>query len=106
MAHPHGADFSVWLPLSSALINLATGRAAISNPRRLMLNVVGAAAEFEHDMIKERLADARAYLKSKGRRVAGRVPFGYQANRVTRQREIVDLEAEIIQQFFEFAAAR
>lgn len=72
---------------------------------RLMLNVVGAAAEFEHDMIKERLADARAYLKSKERRVAGRVPFGYQANPVTRQLEIVDLEAEIIQQFFEFAAA-
>jgi DNA invertase Pin-like site-specific DNA recombinase len=46
---------------------------------RLMTNIVGAASEFQLDLTRERMADARAALKRQGKRVAGRVPFGYQA---------------------------
>ncbi|MGH7898349.1 MAG: recombinase family protein [Candidatus Binatia bacterium] len=46
----------------------------------LVLNVLATFAEFEREMIGERLRDARASLRSRGIRNAGRVPFGYTAD--------------------------
>jgi site-specific DNA recombinase len=43
---------------------------------RLMASIIGAANEFQIELTKERLADARAALKRQGKRVAGRVAFG------------------------------
>ncbi len=40
-----------------------------------MTNIVAAASEFEIELTRERLSDARAALKRQGKRVAGRVPF-------------------------------
>ncbi len=45
----------------------------------LMLSVLASFAEFEREMTATRIAEARAYVKSKGRRIAGAVPFGYAA---------------------------
>ena len=48
---------------------------------RFIRHVLAAFAEFERDMI----ADSQAYLKKPGRRLAGKVPYGYDADPVTRQ---------------------
>lgn len=52
---------------------------------RLLRHVLAAFAEFERDMIAERMAESRDYLKRHGRRVAGKVPYGYDTDPVTRQ---------------------
>jgi hypothetical protein len=49
---------------------------------RLMTNIVAAASEFQQDLTRDRMADMRAAYKRHGKRVAGRVPFGYQADPV------------------------
>ena len=50
-----------------------------------VLNILAAFYEFEYEMTRERLADARLALKSKGRRVAGRIPYGYAVDPSTKQ---------------------
>lgn len=71
---------------------------------QLVTNVVAAASEFQMELTRERLAESRAALKSKGRRVAGRVAFGYRADPVSKQL-VVDSEcAEIVKQIFVMAA--
>lgn len=52
---------------------------------RFLRHVLAAFAEFERDMIATRIAESRAYLKQHGRRLAGNVPFGYDAAPETRQ---------------------
>ncbi|WP_153556682.1 recombinase family protein [Roseimaritima sediminicola] len=52
---------------------------------RLTINIIAAASEFQQELTRERMADARAALKRKGKRVAGRVPFGYHANPRTKR---------------------
>ncbi len=46
----------------------------------LVLNVKSAFAAFEQEMIRERLADARAVHKRRGRRVTGVTLYGYKAD--------------------------
>lgn len=72
----------------------------------LMLSVLASFAEFEREMTATRIAEARAYLKSKGRRVAGAVPFGYTADPRTKQLIVVPDEAEIVSTMFRWAAAK
>lgn len=79
------------------------GVAALDN---LMLNVLASFAEFEREMTATRIAEARAYLKSKGRRIAGAVPFGYTADPRTKQLVIVPEEGESISTMFRWAAAK
>ncbi|MEX2670824.1 MAG: recombinase family protein [Phycisphaeraceae bacterium] len=52
---------------------------------RLLRHVMAAFAVFERDMITARLAESRTYLKKHGRRLAGKVPYGYEADPHTRQ---------------------
>ncbi|MFP4217160.1 MAG: recombinase family protein, partial [Phycisphaerae bacterium] len=52
---------------------------------RLLRHVLAAFAEFERDMIATRIAESRAYLKQHGRRLAGKVPYGYDAHPATKQ---------------------
>ena len=71
---------------------------------RLMTNIVAAASEFQQEMTRERMAEARSSLKRKGRRVAGRVPYGYTTEPGTKQLVIQRREASRIHKMFKFAA--
>ena len=71
---------------------------------RLMTNIVAAANEFQQDLTRERMADMRAAMKRHGKRVAGRVPFGYQADPMTKKL-IGDPEpSTVVRDFFELAS--
>jgi site-specific DNA recombinase len=72
---------------------------------RFRLNALAVFAEFERDMIGERLADARAARRARGLRVAGRLPLGYVADPATKQLVVVPAEAEIVRSIFADADA-
>ena len=69
-----------------------------------VLNILVSVAEFEREIIRSRLAESRAALKSHGRRVAGVVPYGYRADPTTRQLAPVPREARCVRKMFQFAA--
>lgn len=71
---------------------------------RLMANIIAAANEFQLDLTKERMADMRAAYKRDGRRVAGRVPFGYQTDPATKQLVVNEEQACRVHDFFALAA--
>jgi hypothetical protein len=54
-------------------------------------------------MAATRIAEARAHLKSKGRRVAGAVPFGYAADPHTKQLVVCEKDADIVVRMFKWA---
>lgn len=70
----------------------------------LLLNLMASFAEFEQQITRDRLADARASLKQRGRRVAGVVPYGYEADPVTKQLLVAVTEAERVGQMFAMAS--
>lgn len=76
----------------------------VSAAHRLTANIVAAASQFEQEMTRERMAESRAILKRKGRRVAGRVPYGYIADRQSKQLLVQEREAEHVHRMFELAA--
>ncbi len=67
---------------------------------RLMANIIAAANEFQLDLTKERMADMRAAYKRDGKRVAGRVPFGYQTDPATKQLVVNEEQACRVHDFF------
>jgi site-specific DNA recombinase len=71
---------------------------------RLMGNIIAAANEFQLDLTKERMTDIRAAYKRDGKRVAGRVPFGYQTYPATKQLVVNEEQARRVNDFFELAA--
>ena len=71
---------------------------------RFLRHVLAAFAEFERDMITNRIAESRAYLKQHGRRLAGKVPFGYDADPVTKQLVPNSIEAPRVADIFRRAA--
>ncbi len=70
----------------------------------LLLNLMASFTEFEQQMTRDRLADARAALKQRGRRVAGVVPYGYDSDPVTKQLLLAETEAQRVRQMFAMAA--
>ena len=70
----------------------------------MLLNLMASFAEFEQQMTRERMADARTALKRHGRRIAGVVPYGYKSDPVSKQLMIVKTEASHVRQMFEWAA--
>ncbi len=70
----------------------------------LVLNLLSVFAEFERDMIGRRIAEARAALKRHGKRVGGAVPFGYDADPVTKQLVVNGEEARRVREMFTMAA--
>lgn len=56
-------------------------------------------------MIGERLRDARAALRARGLRNAGRVPFGYASDPLSHQLAVKPEQAAIVKRMFEMAAA-
>jgi DNA invertase Pin-like site-specific DNA recombinase len=71
---------------------------------RLMTNIVAAASEFQLELTRERMADARAALKRQGKRVAGRVPFGYVADKLARTLVVHLEQSPIVKELFRLAA--
>lgn len=71
----------------------------------MVLNMLASFAEFERELIGERLRDARASLRSRGIRNAGRVPFGYSADELSRQLVVRPEQAQAVKRMFEMAAA-
>ncbi|MFP4107205.1 MAG: recombinase family protein [Phycisphaerae bacterium] len=71
---------------------------------RFLRHVLAAFAEFERDMIATRIAESRAYLKQHGRRLAGKVPYGYDADPITKQLAPNPTEAPRVAAIFERAA--
>tara|TARA_R110002049_G_scaffold288423_1_gene470924 strand:- start:106963 stop:108156 length:1194 start_codon:yes stop_codon:yes gene_type:complete len=71
---------------------------------RLMTNIVAAASEFQQDLTRERTADMRAALKRQGKRVAGRVPFGYLSDPETKKLVVHPSQAMVVREFFARAA--
>jgi len=70
----------------------------------LVLNLLSVFAEFERDMIGRRIAEGRAALKRRGKRVGGPVPFGYDADPVTKQLAVNPEETRRVRAMFEMAA--
>jgi site-specific DNA recombinase len=77
-----------------------TGAVALDT---LMLNILASFSEFERDLTAARIAEARANLKSHGRRIAGATPFGYNTDPRTKQLVVCDEQAEAIRRMFTLA---
>ena len=71
---------------------------------RFLLNLMTSFAEFERDMIGSRIAETRAYLRQHGRRLAGKLPYGYDADPLTHQLVINSNEAPNVEAMFKMAA--
>lgn len=71
---------------------------------RLMTHIVGAASEFQQSLTRERMADSRRALKRQGKRVAGRVPFGYEADPSTKQLIVHPEQAVVVENLFQLAS--
>ena len=71
---------------------------------RLLTNLLSSFAEFERDMTTSRIADTRAGLVARGRRIAGRIPFGYSTDPKTKQLVPAPREAGIVKTIFELVA--
>lgn len=71
---------------------------------RLITHVLAAFAQFEREMIASRIADSRIYLKKHGRRLAGLIPYGYDADPMTKQLIINNAEARRVRTMFRRAA--
>jgi DNA invertase Pin-like site-specific DNA recombinase len=83
------------------LAGLATGA-----HRGLVFNLLAIFAELERDLINDRLRDARRARQARGSRVAGRPPFGYRPDPVTRQLVPDESAAHVVRRMFEMAAQR
>ena len=79
-----------------------TGAVALD---RFMLNVLASFSEFERDLAATRIAESRAHLKAHGRRIAGATPFGYFADRHTKQLVVCVEEAAAVARMFQWADA-
>ena len=72
---------------------------------RLTSNIVAAASEFQLDLTRERMAESRLALKSKGKRVAGRLPFGYSADPRTKKLIPNPHQSRLVFEIFQLASA-
>jgi site-specific DNA recombinase len=52
---------------------------------KMVFRMLSTLNEFERDQLAERTESAMAHLRRNGRRISGRVPFGYDLGRISRQ---------------------
>ena len=83
------------------LQGIGAGRGAIMS---LVNNILATFAQFELEMISERVREAHAAKRAQGLRSAGRVPYGYCSDPVTKQLVINEHEAPLVYDFFERCA--
>ena len=67
---------------------------------KLMRQIIGAFAEFERELINQRLSDGIRKKTTKGDKASGRQPFGYEYDRNTKMTVINKAEAQIIERIF------
>lgn len=69
---------------------------------RLFFNIIGSFAEYDHDIIVERLAGGRSARASSGERAVGAVPYGYESVDVNGRKttKINEKEARIVRRIF------
>lgn len=95
-----------WLKQASVELVILQGDGGARGPlAELVNNVVASLAEFERDLISERLREAKGRARARGLRAAGRVPLGYEADPNTRQLVVDEDEAALVRVFFERCAA-
>ena len=98
-------EFMEYLRSSNVAITIASQPEIGGDAQgRLLINLMASFAEFEQDMTRSRMEEARAALKHHGRRVAGRVAYGYWADPITKQLVPSAPECEHIKAFYEWAA--
>lgn len=101
-----------WADLIGAFKRRGTQLSVVSGDLRLgelatsdlLLNLMAVFAEYERELIRDRLRDARATHRRHGRRSAGRIPFGYRADALSHQLVVEPTEAEVVKSIFERAA--
>lgn len=99
-------EFMEYLRSSNVAITIASQPEIGGDAQgRLLINLMASFAEFEQDMTRSRMEEARAALKHPGRRVAGRVAFDYSANPISWQLVPSAPACEHIQAFFQWATA-
>lgn len=59
------------------LVSLSESIDTTTAAGKMVFRMLAVLAEFERDLISERTTSAMAYLRRAGRRISGRVPFGY-----------------------------
>ncbi|HHH29990.1 MAG TPA: recombinase family protein [Polyangiaceae bacterium] len=102
----HWVQLAEWFKQAGVEIVFVQGGAGARGPLAdLVNNVVASFAEFERELIRERLRDGHARMRERGLRSAGRVPLGYKADLATRQLLIDETEADLVRAFFERCAA-
>jgi DNA invertase Pin-like site-specific DNA recombinase len=67
---------------------------------RFQLNTLASFAQFEREMMAERMRDGRAAKRARGMRVAGPAPFGYSVDRQTKRLVVHRTEAETVRAMF------
>lgn len=87
----HGVEFGVAI---NPQMDTTTGQGQV------LVAVIAALAEFEHDLIKSRIQDKFDFLRLNGRRLAGRIPFGYSANPRNKQLIVNEAEAPLVRMMF------
>jgi len=92
-------DYSVSLSIVTGGME-ATGSAFTE----FVTNILATFGQFERDIIRERMEDARNYRSSKGVRFAGKPPIGYDSDPSTRQLAVNEDEAALVRRFFEKAS--
>jgi DNA invertase Pin-like site-specific DNA recombinase len=88
-----------------ALVVVTAPELGYSAQDSFMLNILASFAEFEREMIAARIADTRARLKQRHLRFAGGVPFGYDADRRSKQLVPNKGESAVVKWMFAEAAA-
>lgn len=98
-------DFSGLLTLfdqhQTAFVSVTQDINTSSSSGRMMLNILMTFAQFEREVITERIKDKVASAKKKGMRCGGPPPMGYGSNPVSKKLEIIPEEAAIIKRIFE-----
>lgn len=97
----------VLLPTNSALVSVTEQIDTGSSGGKLFINILGSFAEFERDLITERLKTARESKVMAGSKGAGQV-FGYRWRGEGRKRALYPLrhEAETVRRIFEAYAKK
>jgi len=95
-----------WLKQAGVELVILQGVGGARGPlAELVNNVVASLAEFERDIISERLREAKGRARARGLRAAGRVPLGYRADPNTRQLVVDEAEAVLVRALFDHCAA-
>lgn len=72
-----------------------------SSSGRMMLNILMTFAQYEREVITERIKDKVSAAKKRGMHCGGPVPIGYRSDPETKKLYVVPEEAELVKKIFE-----